>query len=236
MTLSPRRWLIIGVATTLVLMLILYAGVISPARSRENSERAQLQTVQGAITADRSQLVKLLALAAAQPAQLQEAFRLSKAIPVGPQTPGVILELQRLATESNVQFSQIRTMSTQGVNNLIATDYEINVVGPFFDVDDFMYRVQRQVEVSSRGALSISGRLFAVTGEQISLASETNSGTASSDPNTVAATLQLLAFSQGAPSTTSGSTSSGASGGTGTAGSSSSSGTTTAPSSAGGLG
>ena len=230
MTLSPGRWLAIGAAVTLLIMGILYLGVISPAQSRQSSAHTQLQGVQTAIGADRTQLTRLEALAATQPAQLQQAFRLNKAIPIGPQTPGIILELQRLAAESNVALSDFRTISTTPVNTLTSTNYEVSVVGGFFDVDDFMYRIHRQVIMSSSGHLTINGRLFAVTGVQLTLASATSGGPSSSDPNSVAATLQVLAFSQGSTSTSSTSSSST------TGGSSSTPSTTSTPTSQGGLG
>ncbi len=226
--------MMIGAVAIVGLMLILYAAVIAPARSRETALGGQLQGVQTVIGADRSQLAQLEALVAGQPAQLRKAFGLAKAVPVGTQTPGIILELQKLATASNVALSQFRTVSTTPVNNLTATDYEVNVVGRFFNVDDFMYRVHRQVVVSTRGDLTINGRLFAETSVQMTLASGSNSGSPTTDPNSVAVTLQLLAFSN-APTTTAASSSS-PSGAPSTTGSAAPSSTTKTPASAGGLG
>jgi len=233
--LSPQRWLILGAIATVAIMAIIYMAIISPARTRERSASAQLATQQTAIAADRTQLAQLEALAANQPAELAKAFRLAQAVPLGPQTPGMILELQALAKASDVTLSQVRTISTTPVNNLTATVYEVDVVGRFFNVDDFIYRVHHQVNVSSSGTVAIKGRLFAVTGVQMSLAG--SSGTTTSTPNGVLATLQLMTFSTSASTTGSGS-SGGASGSSGSSGgaTSTSPGTTTTPSSSGGLG
>ena len=204
----------------------MYMAIISPARSREAKVSGQLASEQTAIAGDRAQLAQLQALAANQPAQLQRAFRLAEAVPVGDQTPGMILELQALAKASDVTLTQVRTISTTPVNNLVATVYEVDVVGRFFNVDDFLYRVHHQVSVTSNGAVAIKGRLFAVTGLQMTLAGA--SGATSSSPNAVEATLQLMTFSTDPSSS--------ASSGSGSTGSSSSSGTSTTPSSSGGLG
>jgi hypothetical protein len=230
-------------ASMVVLLVVVYTTVIAPARSRESAAQAQLQGVQLAMAADRTQLTHLDALAAAQPAQLREAFHLAKAIPVGDQTPGVMLELQRLATDADVQFSQFRTISTTPVNNLTATAYEVNVVGRFFDVDDFMYRVHRQVMVSQRGQLTISGRLFALTGVQLALAGSSTAATKAGAASSVQATLQLMAFSENPATAASTATSTGSAGtasstaSTGATGSTAPTSTTpTTPTSSGGLG
>ena len=130
----------------------------------------------------------------------------------------MILEIQALAKASAVAATEVRTISTTPVNGLTATVYEIDVVGRFFNVDDFVYRVHHRVNVSSRGAVAIKGRLFAVTSVQLSLAGSAG-GYPSSSPNTVRATLQVMTFAS-APSggTSGGSASSGSSGGSGAQG------------------
>jgi len=241
MRLTPQRWLILGAIATVAVMVIIYMAIVSPARSREAATATRLASEQTAVAGDRTQLAQLEALAANQPAELAKAFRLSQAVPVGAQTPGMILELQALAKAADVTLTQVRTISTTPVNNVTATIYEVDVVGRFFNVDDFVYRVHHQVNVSSTGAVAIKGRLFAVTGVQMTLAGSSGTTTATS-PNSVLATLQLMTFSttpgssgassaSGASGTTGSSSSSGATGGTST-----SPGTTTTPSSSGGLG
>jgi hypothetical protein len=157
-------------------------------------------------------------------------------VPVGQQTPGMILELQSLAKASDVTLTQVRTISTTPVNDLTATLYEVDVIGRFFNVDDFVYRVHHQVNVSTSGTVAIKGRLFAVTSVQLSLAGSSG-GPAASSPNAVDATLQLMTFSTAQSSGTSGSSaSSGASGGTTSstgAGTTATPGTSTTPSSTG---
>lgn len=235
MKLTPQRWLILGAVATVIVMIIMYTSIISPARSREAAKSALLSNEQTAIAGDRAQLAQLQALAADQPAELAKAFRLAQAVPVGPQTPGMILQLQALAKASDVTLTEVRTISTTPVNDLTATLYEIDVVGRFFNVDDFVYRVHHQVNVSSSGAVAIKGRLFAVTSVQLSLAGSAG-GPASSAPNTVQATVQLMTFSSAQSGGTSGgsggSGSLGATGATGAATTTSPGGTTT-PSSAG---
>lgn len=201
MKLSPTRWMVIGAAATVLVLAVMYFAVISPANSHASADRAQLQTVDAAIADDRSQVANLVTIASHQSAEQAEAFRLAAAIPNEDQTPGVIVQLQNLASASGVQLSQFRTISTTPVDTLTATAYEVVVTGRFFDVDDFMYRLQQQVSLGDKDTLHISGRLFAVTGVQVELASSANSGSTTTTPNTVSATLQLMAFSNGGSGT-----------------------------------
>lgn len=229
LSLSPKRWLMVAAGGTIVLLGILYFGVISPANSSASADHAKLQATNVEIAADRVQVAHLVNIASHQSAEQATAFRLAAAIPNQDQTPGVILQLQHLASASDVQLSQFRTISTTPVDSLTATAYEVVVTGRFFDVDDFMYRLQQQVSVTPADKVHISGRLFAVTGVQIALATSSNSGASNTDPNSVSATLQLMAFSNGgtAASTTSSSSATSTSGSSSTSTSTSTSGTST---------
>lgn len=212
MRMTPQRWLILGGIATVAVMIIMYTAIISPARSRAATASAALSSEQTAIAGDRAQLAQLQALAANQPAQLAKAFRVAQAIPLGPQTPGMILELQALAKASDVTLTSVRTISTTPVNSLTATQYEVDVQGRFFNVDDFIYRVHHQVNVSSNGAVAIKGRLFAITGLQLTLAGASGTATPGSS-NSVIAALQVITFST-TPGTSTGASSSTGSGAT----------------------
>ena len=230
MKLTPKQKVIAGAIGTVAIAGVIYTSVISPANSKTSSANAQLTSVQGAIAGDQTQLNQLEALASHQPALLASAFRLAKAVPVGPQTPGLILELQHLANASDVQLTNVRTISTQSYGNITATLYEVDVTGLFFNVDDFMYRVHNQVVVSESGKVAVKGRLFAVTNVQISLSSGSGSGTGATSKNSVLGALQMMAFStggSGATGSADGSTgATGASGSTGATGSTGASGST----------
>ena len=202
MKLTAKQKAIAGAVGTVAIMGVIYTQVVSPANSRANSANAQIAKIQSAIAGDRTQVTQLEALAARQPATLARAFRLAKAIPPGTQTPGMILELQALAKASNVTLSQVRTISTTPFGSLSATVYEVDVIGRFFNVDDFMYRVHHQVVVSTSGKVAIKGRLYAVTGVQMTLASGSgSSGSSSAGASSVLATLQLMTFSSGSGAT-----------------------------------
>jgi hypothetical protein len=246
--LTPKRKIIAGAVGTVVIMGLIYTMSISPSNDAEASSNAQLATVQSAIAGDQVQLTQLQALASHQPAMLAKAFRLNKAVPLTAQTPGMMIELQSLAKASNVTLTQVRTVSTTSAGALTATVYEVDVTGRFFNVDDFLYRVHHQVAVSPAGKVVIKGRLFAVTGVQLSLAASSSSASPHANANNVLADLQLMTFSSGGTGSSStgssgatgstgatGSSSGGSTGSTGSTGSSSG-GSSTTPSGAGGPG
>jgi hypothetical protein len=238
MKLTAKQKVIAGAVGTVAICGVIYASVISPANTRASHADAQLAVVQTAIRADQTQLTALEALANHQPALLARAFRLAKAVTVGPQTPGMILQLQQLAKASDVTLSQVRTISTQGYGNLTATLYEVDVTGRFLNVDDFMYRLHHQVAVSRSGRVAINGRLFSVTNVQLALASSSGTGsTSSSSKSNVLATLQVMTFSNTDPTASgpAGSTG-GAAGASGASGASGSTGSTGATGSTGSTG
>lgn len=226
MKLTPKQKMIAGAIGTVAIVGVIYTSVISPANSRTSSANAQLTTVQGAIAGDQTQLSQLEALAGHQPALLASAFRLAKAVPVGPQTPGMMLQLQQLANASDVQLTNVRTISTQAYGNITATLYEVDVTGLFFNVDDFMYRVHNQVVVSGSGNVAIKGRLFAVTNVQLSLSSGSGPGGGANSKNAVLGSLQMMAFSTGGGATASAGGAAGATGASGSTGATGASGAT----------
>ena len=79
------------------------------------------------------------------------------------------------------------------------TEFEIRVTGRFFDVDDFLYRLHRQVAVDEKDRPIVGGRLFATTSVDLTLAAgHRGNGTerrAEGRRLVVAGTVKLVAFS-----------------------------------------
>ena len=74
MKLTPQRWLILGAVATVIVMIVIYTSIISPARSREAAKSALLSSEQTAIAGDRAQLAQLQALAATSPPSSPRRF------------------------------------------------------------------------------------------------------------------------------------------------------------------
>jgi hypothetical protein len=193
-TVSSRDRVLLVILAVIGLVGGLYWFVVKPARADADARREELQLVQDQTGVLRDQLTRLQAAQKNAAKQGGEAFRLAKAVPDGAQTPGAIVQLQRLANRSNVDLSVVRTSSTTSMGTYQATQLEVNVTGRFFDVDDFMFRLHHQVTVDQRGTPDVDGRLFAVKSGQITLLDK-SSGVSGGGADEVEAVLQVLVFS-----------------------------------------
>lgn len=89
-------------------------------------------------------------------------YRLSKAMPDKTDMPGIMLELNRLASGSGVRFTSI-TPSAQlpGSTGFTIQPFDVLVEGRYTDVSRFLERMRSLVTVHG-SRLDASGRLFAV--------------------------------------------------------------------------
>lgn len=129
-------------------------------------------------------------------------LRTLKAIPVGPQTAGSLLQIERMAKRADVTLSGITSNTRLSFGTIEAETFAIRADGNFFDISDFLYRMQRQVEVGRTGRPQVRGRLLATTKVEI-LPSTTSSSTGAklSAASKVSATLEVVAFNLSAGTT-----------------------------------
>jgi hypothetical protein len=127
-----------------------------------------------------------------------ERLRLSKALPETTETPGVVVQLQRLADRANVELTAIKTNTYSDYGSIRGTEFEIRVTGRFFDVDDFLYRLHRQVAVNEKDRPIVGGRLFATTSVDLTLQQDgaaNGAGGAPKGGDQVVGTIKVVAFS-----------------------------------------
>src|SRR5215213_9151589 len=96
--------------------------------------------------------------------------------------PGAVVQLQRLADRANVELTSIKTNTYSDYGSIRGTEFEIRVTGRFFDVDDFLYRLHRQVAVNEKDRPVVGGRLFATTSVDLTLQQDGESNGTSGAP------------------------------------------------------
>ena len=138
------------------------------------------------------QVSRLQAAAEKSTERVVEQFQLAKAVPDHDSLPGSILQLRRFSQQSDVQLRVIRTSTVSTLGSLRVTEVELEVLGKFWDVDDFMFRVHRTVSVNSNDIPRVKGRLFAIKSAEVSLADQTESAVAT---DSVTGLLRVLVFS-----------------------------------------
>ena len=192
----------------LLAVILLVAGVggfywfyVKPAKKDLDAKQAQVAQVEQANDGLRDTITRLQQDAAGLSGQAAERLSYAKAVPDSAQVPAAIYQLQRLADRTNVEFTAIASQQTTDFGGFSGRPFQLKVTGKFFDVDDFLYRMHRMVQVRGEKA-DVNGRLFAVTKIDMNLA--TNDGTPGSGTqlkaeDKVLATIDVAAFSTPRP-------------------------------------
>lgn len=96
-----------------------------------------------------------------EPVKIADLFRMSKAMPDTNDMPGVLLELNRVARDSGIEFTSITPVETAPAEGFSTLPIDLDFEGNFYDLTDFLYRTRTLVSVRDT-ALDARGRLFNV--------------------------------------------------------------------------
>lgn len=156
--LSPLQIGGIAFGISLVMLLAGWFLLISPKRA----EAAKLDD-EIAATEQQLEATRAAALAAnnVEPIRYADLFRLAKAMPDDSDHAGILLELNRVATDSGIQFDEIAPGALLTVTGFRVMPIELKFEGNFFNLSDFLYRLRNLVSVEN-GRLIATGRLFTV--------------------------------------------------------------------------
>jgi len=156
--LSPAATASIGIAIALALAAAGWFLLVSPQRARSADLDEEISAVEAQITQARLAAVKADDV---QPIQVADLFRLTKAMPNDLDMSGVLLELNRIASETGISFESIAPGATTTIGTFRVQPTELVFVGNFYTLSDFLYRLRTLVNVQ-RGKLNATGRLFSV--------------------------------------------------------------------------
>jgi type IV pilus assembly protein PilO len=179
--LSPPVQLGIAVA---VVVLIAVAGwflVVSPKKSTASDLEvqiadAQLRLTQARVAANRKP---------APPVETSDLFRLAKAMPDQVDMSGILLELNRVASDTGIEFESISPGAPAPVGAYEVVPVTVLFEGNFYSLSDFLFRLRNLVSMRN-GALDADGRLFNVD--------TVTFGESENRFPSIRATLQLNAF------------------------------------------
>jgi Tfp pilus assembly protein PilO len=146
------------VVALLVVAALGYFIVISPKRSASADLAAQIEATETEIQTRR---LAVRSAPKAEPIRVAELFRVTKAMPGKPDMPGVLLELNRIASDTGIRFDSITTGDSADAGGYLRQPIDVIFDGSFFELSDFLYRVRTLVSVHN-GRLRATGRLFTV--------------------------------------------------------------------------
>ncbi len=123
-----------------------------PQQNRKAQIRKQMEEERKRQETAKSTLSRLKA-AKEESAQIEsKLLNLSKRIPEEPELPSLIIELQDIATQAGIDFISIKPSVLSPKESFSEIPLSINITGGFFDVVDFLYRLEglpREVKVNA---------------------------------------------------------------------------------------
>lgn len=154
---------------------------------RLDEEIAQLQTeidgVMAARQAPEEPEVKI---------RVADLFRLTKAMPDEDDMPGIILELNNVASAAGIEFVSISPLEPVAGSGFSRVPINLTFKGSFYDLTDFLFRLRNLVVVRD-GELDAEGRLFSLESLDLKEIGEGDGAPL------VEATLSISAYVYGAP-------------------------------------
>jgi hypothetical protein len=196
MKMTKRDMILLAVIGAIAVIGGFWWFVVKPTKADLSAQRDQLAQIETESGGLRDSLSRMSVSTKGEAKRTAERLRLSKALPEGTEVPGVVVQLQRLTDRANVELTSIKTNSFSDYGSIRGTEFEVRVTGRFFDVDDFLYRLHRQVAVDEKDRPIVGGRLFATTAVDLTLDQETtgSDGSPSAD-DFVVGTIKVVAFS-----------------------------------------
>lgn len=192
---------IIAAVVAVVLVVAWYFLLFSPTRQDLKDLDAQIAADETALANAQQELALLQSYEKTAPQAQVDIMRLSRMLPEDEGIPSMMVDLTKTATLSGVKLTSIsRGTTTAGTPFGIQT-ITLAVTGEFFDVQDFLYRMESYVRFQNT-TFSVTGRLLQVTNVSMTGGSTTGTtGTTTTGVAPLTTTLTLNAYLYGGTST-----------------------------------
>jgi Tfp pilus assembly protein PilO len=180
---------IITAVVAVVLIVAWYFLLLSPARTELSDLTDQVQAQQAALVTAKQEVARLESYKKTAPQSRAEIVRLGKMLPESEGIPSLIIELTQTSDASGVALNSITRGATVAGTPFGLQSVTLAVTGRFFDVEDFLYRLESYVAFRN-ASFRVTGRLLEVKSLTMTGGAATTSGTA--PPLTV--TVELNAY------------------------------------------
>ena len=185
-----REIYIITAVVAVVLIVAWYFLLFSPKQRELSDLDQQVQSAQSALSVAQQEVVKLESYKKTAPQSRAEIVRLGKMLPVSEDVPGLIIELTKTAEASGVAVTSITRGTTTAGSPYGIQTVTLQVGGRYFDVEDFLYRLEEYVAFRN-ASFRVTGRLLQVAQLTMQYAASTST-TGGSPP--LAVTIGLNAY------------------------------------------
>jgi len=188
-----REIYIIAGVVAVVLVVAWYFLLFNPARQELASLDEQIATATTTLQTTQQQLVRLEEYKKTAPQARVEVVRLGKMLPDGEGQPSLIVELSQTAELAGVTISNISRGTVQNGQPFGIQSLTLNVSGRFFDVVDFVYRVEDYVAIRNE-QVKATGRLLQMSTLQIASNSSSSSNETNPTDPVLTVTLEVTGY------------------------------------------
>jgi type IV pilus assembly protein PilO len=186
-----REVYIITAVVAVVLIVAWYFLLLSPTRTTLSDLDSQVQSQQVALATGKQEVARLEAYKKTAPQSRAEIVRLGKMLPESEGIPSLIIELTRTSDASGVDLNSITRGATVTGTPYGLQSVTLQVTGRFFDVEDFLYRLESYVAFRN-ASFRVTGRLLEV--KMMSVTAGAADATASSTAPPLTVSLELNAY------------------------------------------
>ena len=152
---------IITAVVAVVLIVAWYFLLLSPTRAQLADLQTQVDGQQVALATAKEEVARLESYKKTAPQSRAEIVRLGKMLPESEGIPSLIIELTRTADASGVDLNSIARGVTQSGTPFGLQSVSLQVSGRFFDIEDFLYRLESYVAFRN-ASFRVTGRLLQV--------------------------------------------------------------------------
>ncbi|HEV3407707.1 MAG TPA: type 4a pilus biogenesis protein PilO, partial [Gaiellaceae bacterium] len=141
-------------AALVIVLAVSYMVLIRPKRAESGRLDAEIAALEAQIAAGEKRA------APSQPEvqiNVADLFRLAKAMPDEENLPGIILEVNSIASSAGIEFLAIQPQPAVATGSRRALPITLTFEGNYYDLTDFLYRLRTLVTVKD-GELHASGR------------------------------------------------------------------------------
>lgn len=151
------RFVLVGLGCT-ALVAIWFLFMFRPNRERIAELRDQISATEEEITSLEAQLLRLQQLQREEPRLRAELARFGDALPPDPRVPDFILQVQDAANLSGIDFLSITpSVPAPGAAGFSVISVSISTTGDFFEVEDFIFRLERLQRALRINSFSLGG-------------------------------------------------------------------------------
>lgn len=191
-----REIYIIAGVIAAVLIVAWWFLLFSPSRTKLADLDTQVTNAQTQVSQAQTELARLKEYERTAPQARVDILRLGKMLPYDDAVPSLMVELTRTAETSGVTIESITPADDLEGQPFGIQTVNVGVTGRFFDVVDYVYRIENYVAFRNLN-VKVTGRLLQITQMQIA-----REATAATTTGTTGGTTEASAASLGDPDLT----------------------------------